>query len=313
MDASHLLSNNLGAAITREASKQTYCTIRLLVDRGRILQAYQAYAYFRWVDDCLDRELESHAERLKFVGRQSRLLASLIAHQDPGSLEPEEMMLAELVASDPIRDSGLRSYLRHMMAVMAFDSQRRGRLTSQDELDEYTRHLAVAVMDALHYFIGHGQQAPNDSTRYAAASAAHMAHMLRDTLEDVEAGYFNIPREVLKAAGIGPNEVEHPAYRAWVRERVLFAQEQFRIGREYLRRVESLRSRLAGHLYISRFQSVLSLIQLDEYLLRPRYPARKTLRGLTAFSASLLSSLFGNPASHPAPVGVHTAGQRKDL
>ncbi len=47
---------NTAIAITKAASKQTYATIRFLVDRERVNDAYLAYAYFRWVDDVLDAE-----------------------------------------------------------------------------------------------------------------------------------------------------------------------------------------------------------------------------------------------------------------
>ncbi len=45
---------NPASIITKAASKQTYYTIRFLVDRARLEDAYRAYAYFRWVDDVLD-------------------------------------------------------------------------------------------------------------------------------------------------------------------------------------------------------------------------------------------------------------------
>ena len=49
-------SQALAASITKAASKQTYYTIRFLVDRERVKNAYRAYAYFRWVDDTLDED-----------------------------------------------------------------------------------------------------------------------------------------------------------------------------------------------------------------------------------------------------------------
>ena len=49
-------SQSLAARITQAASKQTYYTVRYLVDRPLIPDAYRAYAYFRWVDDYLDQE-----------------------------------------------------------------------------------------------------------------------------------------------------------------------------------------------------------------------------------------------------------------
>ena len=71
----------------------------------------------------------------------------------------------------------------------------------------------------MHYFIGHGWYAPHDETRYLAVSAAHITHLLRDTFDDVQAGYYNIPREVLEANHIGPQDVQSVEYRAWVRSR----------------------------------------------------------------------------------------------
>ena len=72
----------IAGSITKAASKQTYYTIRFLVDRDRIADAYRAYAYFRWVDDTLDGDSalsgaagEVEAElRNRFLARQKSLL-----------------------------------------------------------------------------------------------------------------------------------------------------------------------------------------------------------------------------------------------
>jgi phytoene/squalene synthetase len=162
-----------------------------------------------------------------------------------------------------------------MTAVMAFDAERRGRLISADELKEYTHHLAIAVTEAMHYFIGHESKSPHDQTRYLAVSAAHITHMLRDTLDDVEAGYFNIPREVVEARRIDPRDVQSEAYRKWIKDRVGLARACFQAGRRYLARVENLRCRVAGFAYTERFESVLSAIECDDYYLRAAYPECK--------------------------------------
>ena len=54
MDRQFSASGHLAAAITKSASKQTYYTIWLFVDRERVADAFRAYGYFRWVDDILD-------------------------------------------------------------------------------------------------------------------------------------------------------------------------------------------------------------------------------------------------------------------
>jgi phytoene/squalene synthetase len=268
---------NPASSITKAASKQTYYTIRLLVDRERIDEAYRAYGYFRWVDDVLDAESGSSRERSDFVNRQKSLLEKCYRGESPRDVNVEEKMLVDLIRGNAEKNSGLQSYLRNMMLVMDFDARRRGRLISQVELNEYTRWLASAVTEAMHYFIGHGGFAPRDGTRYLAVSAAHITHMLRDTFDDVQTGYYNIPREVLEANHIGPQDVQSDAYRAWVKSRVLLARKYFKEGKGYLARVQNPRCRLAGFVYSARFEWLLDTIEREGYHLRPQYDERKSV------------------------------------
>src|SRR5262245_40532802 len=101
------------STITRAVSKQTYYTIRFLVDRERVEDAYRAYGYFRWVDDTLDAEVASGSERSAFIERQKSLLETCIRGQVPQDANVQENMLVELVHSDRGRNSGLRDYLRN--------------------------------------------------------------------------------------------------------------------------------------------------------------------------------------------------------
>ena len=285
---------NLGLApsITKAASKQTYFTIRFLADRDRVADAYRAYAYFRWVDDTLDTGAGSGFARSAFINRQTSLLENCYHGESVCDATIEEQMLIELVRSDTEKDSGLQSYLRNMMAVMAFDAERRGRVISQSELNDYTRWLSSAVTEAMHYFIGHCCYSPQNEARYLAVTAAHITHMLRDTFDDIQAGYFNIPREVLDANHITPQDIQSDAYRSWVRSRVRLARTYFNTGREYLNQVENPRCRLAGLAYTARFECVLDLIERDGYLLRPAYPERKGLGAIVRAGASIFPSFF---------------------
>jgi hypothetical protein len=71
-----------------------------------------------------------------------------------------EWLLADLIQGDTEKSSGLQAYIRDMMAVMACDANRRERLVSQRELEDYTGWLALAVTETLHYFIGHDYTSP---------------------------------------------------------------------------------------------------------------------------------------------------------
>ena len=272
----------LAAAMTRRASAQTYATIRLLADRDRAADAFRAYAYFRWVDDRLDDPAAAPAARAAFLARQRGLLDGGYRGRPAADLCAEEALLADLIAADDAPDSGLQSYLRHMMAVMAFDTARRGRLVSAAELDGYTQSLATAVADALFHFIGHDRPPPRDPARYGGVRGAHIIHMLRDTVEDASAGYVNVPAEYLATYGLRPPltaaDLMTPALRAWVEARVWLARQEFAAGRVYLAAVGSRRARLACRAYIARFEWLADAITRDGYVLRAAYPERKSAR-----------------------------------
>lgn len=267
----------LAKTITYAASKQTYYTIRLLVDHDRKDEAFRAYAYFRWVDDLLDQDKRPRSERMTFLKRQQDLIETCFGGVLPAGMSPQECLVADLIRGEPDPESGLHAYIRNMMAVMAFDADRRGRLVSQQDLNDYTRWLAVAVTEAMHYFIGHDNASPHDSTRYSVVTGAHITHMLRDTLDDIEAGYYNIPLELVTSKGIAPWDVRSPVYRDWVIENARRARRYFAEGKAYLAQVENLRCRIAGYAYIHRFEVVLNCIEREGCILRAQYPERKAL------------------------------------
>jgi phytoene/squalene synthetase len=315
--------NTIAPAITKAASKQTYYTIRFLVDRERIADAYRAYAYLRWVDDTLDadsaqsgmtsgaRNVVGAQERVDFLTRQRSLLEKCHRGELTQDATLEEQMLIELVKHDQEKNSGLQSYLHNMMQVMEFDAERRGRLISQAELNEYTRWLATAVTEAMHYFIGHNSASPHNETRYLAVTAAHITHMLRDTFDDVQDGYYNIPREVLETNRIQPQDIESKAYRAWVRSRVRLAREYFSAGWEYLARVQEPRCRLAGFAYTARFEWLLDTIEREGYCLRPHYNERKRLSTGLRMGLSTLSALMNVRKPEPSPRPTVSQSLRK--
>jgi phytoene/squalene synthetase len=305
MQSPFISDGGLAARITRNASKQTYYTIRFLVDANLVEDAYRAYAYFRWLDDWLDQEPRPRMERMAFVERQQALIDACAQRAALADLTPGECLLADLIQRDTEQNSGLQAYIRNMIAVMAFDADRRGRLITQRELNQYTHSLAVAVTEALHYFIGHNCASPHSHIRYMAVSGAHITHMLRDTLEDAQAGYYNIPGEMLAANGIAPRDVRSNAYRDWVQARVRKARACFRMGRDYLAQVESLRCRIAGYAYIHRFEVVLDRIERAGYVLQASYAEPKGSR----HAAEMISWALWMALSKRRP--AHIASNRK--
>lgn len=301
MEAKASSSSSLAAEITRSASRQTYYTIRLFADRKRVDDAYRAYGYFRWVDDVIDATTGTQEAKVAFAERQQALLNACYQGEVSGEESAEEQMLVDLVQHDTDMNNGLHAYLHNMMDVMIFDANRRGRTISQVELFEYSRKLSVAVTEALYYFIGHNDPSPVHEARYLAVTAAHITHMLRDAVEDVEDGYFNIPHEYLKLRNFSPKDVTCQAYREWVCGRVQLAREYFRLGRECMAKVKNLRCRIAGFAYTARFEWMLRTIERDRYCLRSEYPERKSLQAAIWMAWSALVSMFSLPIMRFTP------------
>ncbi|WP_263729126.1 squalene/phytoene synthase family protein [Cellulomonas sp. SG140] len=308
----------LAASVTRAASLQSYLTVRWLADPAFRADGYGLYAYFRWLDDQVDEHLPDEPARLAFVAQQRAVLAAAVDGRPGGVLRPEETLLVGLVDRDRARrpqrpaggapdDEGLLLCLRSMLDVMQVDAGRRGRAVDAATLDAYTQSLSVAVTEALHHCIGHGAGAPHGADRYVAVRGAHVAHMLRDLVEDVEAGYLNLPAQLVRHDARPSEWVHEPDVRAWVRDRVALARSCFAAGRRSFAAVESRRCRLAGHAYVARFEWVLDTIEREGFRLRPSYPERATWRGGVRIAVGTARSALGGSRNR-APAARQAVG-----
>jgi phytoene/squalene synthetase len=291
--------------ITRQASGQTYYTVRTLVPRERQDDAFRAYAYFRWVDDLLDGDALQPEERGDFLSAQKELLSQCLSGRPAINLLSEERMLVDLTQGPLREDPGLLMYLQDMMAVMEFDAQRRDRRINRRELAWYSRRLAMAVTEAVYTFIGDRCGAPRTAERYMAADAAHIVHMLRDLHEDLETGFINIPIEVLSGEKLHTSILVSERVRAWVRERVRTARTYFSAGKAYLDTIENPRCRVAGAWYAARFAGVLNAIEREDFLLRRDYSDCKGVRTrMRMATKGLLAAVTGPASSYP--VSTHS-------
>jgi phytoene/squalene synthetase len=279
----------LARSITWNSSKQTYYTARTMVDKELMDDAYRAYAYLRWVDDTIDIISQSDEERIAFTKRQRDLLDRLYRKDIPDDLTPEEEMVACLIRHDGEENSKLRSFICNMFDIIEFDAYRRGQLISQEELIWYSDSLSKSIIDGLQYFIGHGHPYSKADDRYLAAIAAHIIHMLRDMLDDVQDGYFNIPREYLEAHNLTPLEFNNPSFLAWVKDRVELARAYFRRGQKYFDQVDILRNKITGYWYCIRFEVVLDTIEREGYVLREEYNEKNKISTMLKFAWKCLS------------------------
>ena len=268
---------DLAQSITRASSKQTYFTARLMVDQNLELDCYRAYSYFRWVDDVIDIDCQTKADRLTFVQRQKSLFQSLYRAETCINLSPEEEILADLIRNDRGKCYRLKSYIRNFLSIIEFDAERKGRIITQGELDWYASTLGKAVTDGILYFVCNGYPYPESANRYLAATGAHISHMLRDMAEDIQAGYFNIPDGKIEINQIGLPRIDSPSMQVWVKARVQLARQYFSDGKKYLDELPVLRCRIVGYWYCARFEHLLDTIEHDGYVLRSTYMKPKKL------------------------------------
>jgi phytoene/squalene synthetase len=270
IDSSALLARK----ITWRSSQQTYLIATLLTDRGRADDCLRAYAYLRWADDCVDDPARNAADRLAFIRRQLALLEELYRGGESEDLSPQESMLADLVSRNRGAHGGLRSFLTHFLSVIAFDARRFDQRVTRAELADYTKELALAVMDGIQFFIGNDHHYPYSADRTAAVEGAHITHMLRDLRGDLANGIINVPREWGMGAG-GP-DVTSDSFRLWVGGEVEAARARMAAGKRYINSLNVLRCRLAGLWYSARFESILDTIVHDGYRLRASYEESET-------------------------------------
>lgn len=277
----------LARSITKSNSKQSYYIVKMMVDKILKNDCFRAYGYFRWADDVIDIFLKTREERISFIKRQRELINRLYKNARPGNLTSEEEIIADLISHDKTEASGLQSFITNFLTILEFDANRKGKMIHQSELTWYSECLGKSVTDGIQYFVANGHPYPDADNRYLAAIAAHITHMLRDMVSDIADGFVNIPEEYLEAHGITPQDIESPPFRAWVRGRVEMAREYFRKGKLYLDGLDVLRCKLVGYWYCARFECVLSVIERDNYVLRPIYKERKKL--LTWLSMAWMS------------------------
>ena len=267
---------SLAKGITWEGSKQSYFTARWMVDKELREDAFRAYGYFRWADDVIDTESQTENERISFVKRQRELIDALFNGEDFDDLSPEETIIVSLIEHDQDLNSGLRSYILNMLEILEFDAYRRGGSITEQEHVWYSKCLAKSVIDGLQYFINNGHPYPKTEDRYYSAIAAHITHMLRDMVWDIEEGYINIPQEYLETHGIGPEDMDSPQFRAWVKSQVDLAREYFKVGKRYIKQMDVLRYKIVCYWYCTRFDSILEAIERDGYCLRAEYPEQRS-------------------------------------
>lgn len=257
--------------ITRDASVQTYWTVKLLFDQERKEDAYRAYAYFRYLDDEIDIRRKTIASRRSFILRHRGVIDAAYAGSPLPSLTTAERLITELISHNPDSSGLLGSFINNFFAVIAYDSGRRGIQISRQRLLWYRKTLSKAVTDGIAYFVNGNRPFPPHPALYAGAEAAHITHMLRDLFEDAADGYYNIPREYCVSHHISPRRLSPQHVRGWVRGETIHARKLFAASHAYIDTLPSLPAKIVCAWYCERFEHLLTTIERENFVLRRHY------------------------------------------
>jgi phytoene/squalene synthetase len=154
-----------------------------------------------------------------------------------------------------------------MLAALVWDTRRRGQFSDRSALQAYSLALGRAYTNALQAFVAQSHVYPDAPGRCAAGTAAHLVHLLRDFVQDWEAGYYNISRQEMAEFGLdaAPFDFEGEAFRNWVRVVAQRARGLFRDGQRYLDSLQVYRCKLLGYLYCVRYEILLDQIEHQGY------------------------------------------------
>jgi phytoene/squalene synthetase len=238
---------------------------RLLYDRGTLPLFCLGYAYFRWVDDFIDDPMHSERSCRAFITCQQKLIDAAYQGEIWSTDRIEEQMVQYLVEVD--FQERLKPYIQDMLAALVWDTRRRGQFSDRSALQAYSLALGRAYTNALQAFVTQSHVYPDAPGRYAAGTAAHLVHLLRDFVQDWEAGYYNISRQEMAEFGLdaAPFDFEGEAFRNWVRVVAQRARGLFRDGQRYLDSLQVYRCKLLGYLYCVRYEILLDQIEHQGY------------------------------------------------
>jgi len=176
------------------------------------------YAYFRWFDDIVD-SLRLHPEESRFIiNRQKRFLSELYSEEPPEEISTEELFLAHLVRFDRTQGKNLRQDLENLVGSMEFDADRRGKVISSQELEQYIDDNVIPYVNIASSILNVKDFPKQDLIEIARAG--FVVNYLYDLREDLTLGYINISSEEIEQYEIYLENPDSREVQSWIRDKM---------------------------------------------------------------------------------------------
>ncbi len=253
---------NTAESITRKSTHFGYLLCKTFFKAETTLPLFQAYAYFRWLDDLVDQSNDSKESLASFMIRQKNLVTSWYNDESPQVSNLYETFIRETISHDKANELQLHSMIENFIEAIAWDVSRRYSIVSKHELGIYSLRLGRSYAEGLLFGLGMKSNNPNyDIALDKCGSAAHIAHTLRDLSIDLNLGYINISCEDMKLFDIDPLDPTLHGIGKWVAFSVEKAEALFSEGKIYQKTFPTIKSRIVFDIVCSRYLSVLRRVK----------------------------------------------------
>ncbi len=222
----------LARLILFKANRLSYYLANLIPRRNRQYFRF-CYAYFRWVDDCIDDAAADGNDRRAFLSRQRQLLHDLYEGRSPAVCY-EEALLEGLIKWDMRSKGGeLRASLESMIEAVEFECDRGDSIQWHNVLQDQFKKELLSFLNIVSQCCDQSI-AGGPPPGIEAAFGAKIIHIIRDLVSDLECGRVNLSSEELKVFRLTPELLRsQPASyrtRRWVSVTTRQAERQLAMG-----------------------------------------------------------------------------------
>jgi phytoene/squalene synthetase len=183
--------------IARKDQPKASRILDFLIDKPKRDYLNLCFTYLRWTDDIVDNPELPVEQKKKFIEHQKDLISLSISKESfkPSGIEEACLFyFAEYAIS--VNNIILLDEVKNMVEAMCMDVKRLegSGIFSNEELEHYINLMSKSIFTILYNFIAF----PGFEYRkefYLGSKFNTIALMIRDLVEDINAGFINIPEE----------------------------------------------------------------------------------------------------------------------
>jgi hypothetical protein len=212
-------------AITKELKASII--LDFIVNKSRRNYLNIVFAYLRWVDDTIDNPGIPIKYKIDFISRQKANINDLLSGNLIKIEAVEDNYLYYLIQySRENESSQLIEELKNMVEAISWDVERlkKDGIFCESDLRLYINTMAKSLYNILNIFVKPPKSYFNPNLFFGKFTAN--AQMLRDLLEDIEAGFINISREDIEKYKLNPLELKKDdQLKSWLKDKIKYVMQ----------------------------------------------------------------------------------------